>query len=149
MAVLVRGTPREFGDQLKRALEQTHRFDMVDKVPKVLASNWARLVPGITVAQCRALRQSTKVDRVLVCDLHEELGELHVRTRMVWLDNGEVTREMAMFGKSTAAKTLALQLATFVRRATPLRCQIKAALKTTWCWMWARPTASSRARCFR
>jgi hypothetical protein len=125
LAVLLKGTPAEFGKQLLKALELTRRFEMVD-APADLVNARSALQPGITVAQCRALRQKTKVDRVLICDLREATGDVRVNTRMIWLDNGEVSREMAMFGKSTAAKTLALQLATFVRRETPLRCLVRA-----------------------
>lgn len=125
LAILLKGTPREFGNQLTRALAGTRRFDVMDKAPQAIANAWPKLVPGIPMAQCRTLRNATHVDRVLLCDLHESGGELRVGTRLVWLDNGEVTRELALFGRSTAAKTLALQLATYVRRAMPLRCQVR------------------------
>lgn len=125
LAVLMRGTPREFLTQLTKALIATRRFEVIGTAPPGLVSAWNKLVPGISLPTCRQLRKSTRVDRVLVCDLKETAGEVKVTTRLVWLDNGEVTRDLALFGKSTAAKTLALQLATFVRRATPIRCQIK------------------------
>ena len=125
LVVMVTGTPREFERQLGLALDATHRFDM-KAAPAALVAARAKLGPGISVGQARQLRAATSVDRVLMVDLRETAGELRVSTRMVWLDNGEVTRELALFGKSTNARTLAIQLATFVRRATPLRCQVRA-----------------------
>jgi hypothetical protein len=125
LAIVFDGQPRELNNQLARNLEATRRFAVVS-APASLVGARSRLGPGITPAVSQSLRKSANVDMVLRCDVRDAAGELKASMRLLDLRNGDVSRELAAFGRASTVGVLAKQLATFVRRAAPLRCYVRA-----------------------
>lgn len=123
LAILFDGTPPEFSKQLGKWLDETHRFAVVGE-PGGLAQFKPKLAPGLMLPDALKIRGTTKVDMVVTCTAKAVLGDLTAVARLTDLRTGEVSRELAIFGKNNEVKTLARTLATYVRQAAPLRCLV-------------------------
>ena len=113
LAMVTTGRATEFGKALATALDKTHRFEVVNPTPSSLNNSFSKLVPGISIVTCKALRKSANVDRVVAYRLTQTRGHVDIHAHVVWLDSGEVSRDLALFADSTSTKTmgqLAVQL---------------------------------------
>lgn len=127
LAIAAEGVPDGFTQQLKEKLDATRRFEV--DLPSGLAGRLRaeRLGDGRPLTPPQARRASTlaAADYLLLAQGRQTNGMLRVGARLLDLRTGEASRELATFGDTASAPTLASTLARYVRRSVPVRALVQ------------------------
>lgn len=127
LAIALEGVPNDFAQRLRERLDGTRRFEVnlpVNLGPRLRAEGLAS-GQALTPPQARRAGAIAGADFVLLAQGRASNGLLRVGARLLDLRTGEASRELATFGQSQDAATLATHLARHVRRSVPIRALVQ------------------------
>ena len=127
LAVVLEGSAPGFAGQLQSRLQAMRRFMVVDKSAFRARFGAAGIAAGghPTVAQSRSMRGASGADIVLAGSIKQDGRSIRVVCRLFDLRTGEFSRDLTLFGESSATAGLVTQLAGFVRQSAPLQCLVR------------------------
>lgn len=125
LAIGLGGNPN-FTNALKKALEDTHRFEVLNKpnVTSTLRAQGIVLDSKLSVEKCRRALTVSGADFVLDGKVDAGSG-MRISCRLYDFRTGEISRDLSLFGNAGDLQGLVNTMSNYVRSNAPIRCAIK------------------------
>lgn len=123
LAIGLGGNPT-FTNALKKTLEDTHRFEVLNKpnVAATLRSQGIVLDSKLSVEKCRRALAISGADFVLDGKVD---ANMRVTCRLYDFRTGEISRDLSLFGNPGDVQGLVNTMSNYVRSNAPIRCAIR------------------------